>query len=88
MSYQKYALQCHASGQKYTNYGGNGGPSEEHKMPCPMCGKVVKLRALCPKTSREPARHFVIIPAHQKAFAEAPSTTAIAAARAAQGGAA
>ena len=35
---------CEASGRNYTSYGGTGGKDAEHRLNCPVCGKLVKMR--------------------------------------------
>lgn len=35
---------CEASGDKYTSYGGTGRKDAEHRLNCPVCGKLVKMR--------------------------------------------
>lgn len=64
--YGKFHSSCPASGQRYTNYAGTGGPDDEQRMACPECGKVVKLRALYPAARGEPARTYIVIPFHNK----------------------
>ncbi|MCG3782734.1 hypothetical protein [Delftia acidovorans] len=43
MSYKSTRLGCAATGRKYTEYSGPG-KDPEGTLPCPECGKVVKLR--------------------------------------------
>lgn len=38
--------KCHASGQHYCNWAGKANPDEAGMIPCPECGKEVKLRAI------------------------------------------
>lgn len=64
--YGKFPRPCNASGQRYTNYAGTGGPDDEQRMSCPECGKEVKLRALYPAARGEPARTYIVIPFHNK----------------------
>lgn len=35
---------CTASGDKYTSYAGTGRKDAEHRLNCPACGKLVKMR--------------------------------------------
>lgn len=65
--YGKFNNACYASGQRYTSYASAVRPDDANTMPCPVCNKSVKLRALCPATRREPARKFVVIPFHNAA---------------------
>jgi hypothetical protein len=65
---------CSASGQQYLNYAGVYHPDDENKMPCPVCGKTVKLRALYPKSRQQPAQKFIVIPFHESTKAKNGST--------------
>lgn len=63
----KYEGRCYGSGQAYTCYASEHRPDANNVMPCPVCGKAVKLRAKYPKARGQPARHFVVLPWHSRA---------------------
>ena len=46
MSYARLQPVCEASNVHYCNYGGTGRKDADNRMPCPVCGKVVKLRKI------------------------------------------
>lgn len=61
MSFKSLRLNCLAGGDNYYSYGGTNiaRVDAEGKAPCPLCGKIVKLRAYQPGFRR-------FIPAHHK----------------------
>lgn len=72
MTFKSLRLQCIASGDSYYSYSGPKVP-QDRKVPCPMCGKIVKLRAHQPGFPR-------FIPTHNKQPSEISDAGALAAA--------
>jgi len=45
MSFKSLRFNCFAGGTSYYDYGGGIKVGNDRKVPCPLCGKTVKLRA-------------------------------------------